>query len=421
MTWLIPSAIAIAAAASLVAIALHFIARSRPVAEIFPTARFIPQRAIHARTRSLALTDVLLLLLRVLAIMLLGVAVAGPLFAAGRRVTRIVIADRSRAVANIATVRDSARAYFRDGDELIVFDSSAARVAGATAIDSVAVTGARGSLSAALSAASRAAVRVAPRTDSIEMLLVSALADDETDDATARIRAVWGGRIRIVRVANAAAPATSGTLEVRAPANDAVAAGLSLLPMSVFSSPVRVVRERVTSEDSAWARVGGHVLVHWPVNDSSTNWVHRATIDAIGGVSANGETVVARFPRLWSLQGSAVARWADGEAAAVERAVGDGCIRDVAVLIDDASDVTLRAPFRRFASELVGPCGGPRSARSLSEEHVASLIGGGGLASARALSDGKTVWSRWTPWLLALAALLLVAELAARRTARAVL
>ena len=47
MTWLIPSAIAIAAAASLVAIALHFIARSRPVAEIFPTARFIPQRAIH--------------------------------------------------------------------------------------------------------------------------------------------------------------------------------------------------------------------------------------------------------------------------------------------------------------------------------------------------------------------------------------
>src|SRR6185436_20867994 len=77
MTWLIPSAIAIAAGASLVAIALHFIARSRPVAEVFPTARFIPQRAIHARTRSLALTDVLLLLLRVLAIMLLGVAVAG--------------------------------------------------------------------------------------------------------------------------------------------------------------------------------------------------------------------------------------------------------------------------------------------------------------------------------------------------------
>ena len=373
MTWLIPSAIALAAAASLVTIALHFIARSRPVAEIFPTARFIPQRAIHARTRSLALTDFLLLLLRVLAIMLLGVAVAGPLFAAGRRVTRIVIADRSRAVANIASVRDSVRAYLRAGDELILFDSSAARVAGQTAIDSIAVTSARGSLSAALSAAIRAAVRVAPRTDSIEIVLVSPLADDETDDATARIRATWRGRILAVRVAGAAAAATSGALEVRAAANDAVAAGLSLLPISVSSSPVRVVRGRTTPEDSAWARAGGHVLVHWPANDSSADWVHRPAIDAIGGVSANGSTVVARFPRLWSLQGLAVARWADGEPAAVEHAAGDGCIRDVALLVDDASDVTLRAPFRRFASELVGPCGGPRSARPLSDERMSRL------------------------------------------------
>ena len=166
---------------------------------------------------------------------------------------------------------------------------------------------------------------------------------------------------------------------------------------------------------------GGHVLVHWPANDSSTDWVHRPTIDAIGGVSANGATVVARFPRLWSLRGSIVARWADGEPAAVEHAVGDGCIRDVAVLVDDASDVTLRAPFRRFAAELVGPCGGQRSARPLSEERVAALVGSGGLASARALTDGKTVSSRWTPWLLALAALLLVAELAARRTTRVAL
>ena len=127
MTWLIPSAIA------------HRRRRepgrrsrctsSRGAARSprsFPRRDSFPQRAIHARTRSLALTDVLLLLLRVLAIMLLGVAVAGPLFAAGRRVTRIVIADRSRAVANIAAVRDSVRAYLRAGDELIVFDSSAA-------------------------------------------------------------------------------------------------------------------------------------------------------------------------------------------------------------------------------------------------------------------------------------------------------
>src|SRR6185295_11722104 len=100
----------------------------------------------------------------------------------------------------------------------------------------------------------------------IEMVLISSLADEETDDATAKIRATWRGRIRIVRVATAAVQATSGALDVRAQTNDAVAAGLSLLPMSVLSSPVRVARERTTSEDSAWARVSGHVLVHWPAN-----------------------------------------------------------------------------------------------------------------------------------------------------------
>jgi hypothetical protein len=417
MTWLIPSAMGIAAAASLLTIALHFIARSRPVAEVFPTARFIPDRAIHARTRSLALTDTLLLLLRVLAIMLLGVAVAGPLFAAGSRVTRIVIADRSRAVANIASVRDSVRAYLRSGDELIVFDS-VAHLAGPTALDSFAVSGVRGSLSAALTAGIRAAVRLAPRTDSIEMVLVSPLVDDETDEATARIRATWPGRIRVARVANATTPPTSGALEVRAPANDAVAAGLSLVAMSVPSSPVRVVRSRMTGEDSVWARGNGHVLVHWPASDTSAEWAHRASIDAIGGVSANGVTLIARFPRLWSLKGRAIARWADGESAAVENVTGDGCIRDVAVLVDDPSDVTLRVPFRRFASELLVPCGGRRSARLLSEARVASLVGNGGLASARAITDATTASSRWTPWLMVLAAVVLITELAIRRTAR---
>jgi len=183
MTWLIPSAIAIAAGASLVAIALHFIARSRPVAEVFPTARFIPERAIHARTRSLALTDVALLLLRVLAVMLLGVAIATPLFPSGKRITRIVIADRSRAVGAVAATRDSVRAYLRDGDELIVFDSSAHSV-GANSLDSLAVSMAPGSLSAAFSAAIRTAARIASRTDSIDIVVVSPFAEEELDDAT---------------------------------------------------------------------------------------------------------------------------------------------------------------------------------------------------------------------------------------------
>ena len=414
MTWLIPSAIAIAAGASLVAIALHFIARSRPVAEVFPTARFIPERAIHARTRSLALTDVALLLLRVLAVMLLGVAVAAPLFPSGKRITRIVIADRSRAVGAVAATRDSVRAYLRDGDELIVFDSSAHSI-GANSLDSLAVSTAPGSLSAAFSAAIRTAARIASRTDSIDIVVVSPFAEEELDDATRRIRATWPGRVRAVRVAGATPPNTTGTVEVRAAPNDAVTAGLTLVPMSVSSSPVRVVRGRTTADDSVWARARGHVLVHWPASDSSADWALRPTLDAIGGVTARGATVVARFPRLWSLQGAAVARWADGEAAAVEHAAGDGCIRDVAVLVDDAGDVTLRTPFRRFAAELLAPCGAKGSVLPLTEASVADLAGTGGLAPARLLVDAKTASSRLTPWLLAIAALLLIVELAARR------
>src|SRR3954471_7849317 len=98
MTWLLPSALAIAGVAALVTVALHFIARSRPVAESLPTARFIPERAIHARTRSFAFTDVVLLLLRVMALALLGAAIAGPVFSSGGRVERIIIADLSRSV-----------------------------------------------------------------------------------------------------------------------------------------------------------------------------------------------------------------------------------------------------------------------------------------------------------------------------------
>ena len=52
-----PSALAIGALAAVVAIALHFIARSRPLAEPLPTARFIPERRfMRARARSHWLT-----------------------------------------------------------------------------------------------------------------------------------------------------------------------------------------------------------------------------------------------------------------------------------------------------------------------------------------------------------------------------
>jgi hypothetical protein len=415
MSWLVPSALGIAAAAAAIVVALHFIARSRPLAEPLPTARFVPERPIHARTRSLALTDLLLLLMRVVAVLLIGAAIAGPVLGSNGRVARVFVLDRSRAVANVAEVRDSVRALVGANDIVLAFDSSAARV---DVLDSLSRVDVHGSLSTALAAGTRAAVALASSADSVELVLVSALAREEIDNATARLRASWPGRIRVIPVSAVADARTSPRVEVRAPANDGVAAGLALMGVTSNAGTVRVVRGPLTSDDSAWASTSGHVVIHWPAHDEETGWQRREPIDAIGGVVAGAAAVVARFPRLWILQGNAVARWSDGEPAAVEHAVGAGCIRDVAILLDDASDLALRMPFRRFASELLAPCGGARNPAPIDSTMRIALAGPPALAASVALRDLASETSRWTPWLLAIASLLLIAELAVRRTER---
>lgn len=418
MSWLLPSALAIAGIGAIAAIALHFIARSRPLAEPLPTARFIPERPVHARMRSIKLSDVPLLLLRLAALLALGAAVAGPVFAgATGTVTRVIVADRSRAVANIDEVRDSVRAVLRAGDVLIVFDSAAS----VATLDSLRAVPLVGSVSAALASAIRGAAAIAPRTDSLELVIVSPLVSEELDDATAHIRAAWPGRARLVRTA-AAVPAAAGVrrVETTATAEDPVVAGLALAGLLGPRSDVRLVRGRVPAGDSAWARDSGHVLIHWPSTDESSLWPKRPLIDAIGGVASSGGAMVARFPRLWVIDGQAIARWADGEPAAVERPLGNGCIRDVALVFDPASDATLRPPFREFIRPLLAPCGGgARDATPLDSAAVAPLAGSGALAAGASLRDRSAERSRWTPWLLFAAAGLLILELAARRTEKA--
>ncbi|MEP6495707.1 MAG: BatA domain-containing protein [bacterium] len=416
MTWLLPSALGIAAAAAIVAVVLHFIARSRPVAEPLPTARFIPERPVHARARAIALTDVPLLLLRVAALMAIGLAVAGPIVGSRGRVARVVLADRSRSVANPSDVRDSARVYLGSRDQLIVFDSAARRASGAGALDSLSTGSARGSLSAALAAAIASAATGLAQADSIEVVFVSPFAAEELDDATMKIRDTWPGHIRVVSVRASSASPPPARVEVSAATNDAVDAGLSLLGVKGQDASIRVVRGRMTAADTAWVRDGQRVLVHWPAGPTDAEWMPRGEIDAIGAVTADGATLVARFPRAWVLQGNTIARWADGEPAAVEHAVGSGCIRDVGILIDQASDVTLRAPFRHFVQGLLAPCGGARNVAPMNPAAVQRLSGKDGLAPASALRDSSSVASRWTPWLLALGAALLVAELALRRS-----
>lgn len=422
MSWLLPSALAIATGAALVAIALHFIARSRPFAESLPTARFIPQRPVRARARSIALSDVLLLLVRLAAILAFGAAVAAPVFAAARgRVRRIILVDRSRDVADAREVRDSARGLFRSGDVVVAFDSAATRASDTSALDSATVVDAAGSVSTAMAAALREGSRLSSSSDSIDLVLISPLAAEEFDEATTSLRAEWPGRIRLVPVRAAAGNARMPGVESITGQGDGVIAGLSLAGVMRPAGNVRVVRGRLTAADSAWARDSGHVVVHWPANDSSAAWQPRATIDAIGGVTSSTGTLIGRFPRAWSLSGHAIARWSDGEPAATEHASGAGCIRDVGIVFDPASDITLRVSFRAFVARLLEPCGGAQRTARADSAVLASMAGVPRythLATAAALRDRTSESSSWTPWLLALGAALLLVEMAVRKLDR---
>jgi hypothetical protein len=419
MSWIIPSALGIAGAACIAAIVAHLIARDRPIAEPLPTARFVPDRRIQARTRSIALSDLLLLVLRLGALVAIGLGIAGPIVAGARgRVARIVLVDRSRSVRSLAESRDSIRVA-GPADVVIAFDSSARTLATPSAMDSVEKSGGIGSLSAALAAANAAAVSLASRADSIEIVLVSPVDTEEIDAATSGIRGAWPGRVRVMRLrqdtnAQVAVPA----LELPRDANDPVVAGLSFLSARDLGAQVRVVRGSLSSGDSAWGKEAGHVLVHWPAADSATDWPKRAALDAIGGVASASGAFVARLPRLWAVNGRAVARWADGEPAATERALGSGCIRDVAVIVDPASDVTLHGPFRDFARALLEPCGAVHPFAPADSTTLAQLAGTGPLPASAMLRSSTGESSRLTPWLLVLGAALLLVELALRRPSR---
>ena len=110
-------------------VAIHFIVTREPRTVPLPTARFAPVRPVRASARRLRLQDVLLMLLRVLLILAFGAALAQPVFDPPKRdLARIVLVDRSRAVADPQEVSDSAMAIVQDGDAIVLYDSAAVAV-----------------------------------------------------------------------------------------------------------------------------------------------------------------------------------------------------------------------------------------------------------------------------------------------------
>ena len=130
-----------------------------------------------------------------------------------------------------------------------------------------------------------------------------------------------------------------------------------------------------------------------------------------------GETVVvASLGRLpVASRERTSARWADGTPAATESVLGAGCLREVGIAQPPAGDIALHPPFQSIVRALLTPCGVRVPDVAADSAMVARLVGTGrAAASATALRRAEDRSSPLARWLLALALLLVGAEMFVR-------
>ncbi len=423
MTFLAPGFFVASLAISAAVAALHFIVTRQPRAAVFPTARFVPDLPASATARATRPSDLLLMLLRVLLVLAVGAGLARPVFTPSRSASaRVILVDRSRSVSDVAALRDSVSHYYRDGDAVVVFDSAAHTINGNVrdSLNRLIVSNARGRLSGGLIAALRAGSGLRDRADSLEFVIVSPLAVDEMDAATDSIRALWRGRAKVV-VAGAGKSFDSSTRAVESKTLPGDPLAFATSRAQATSGERKLVRTGLSADDLPWVNDSTRTAIDWPTFSRPRGASLRERADATGGVASGESVVISSFPRKWRFTsdsirgGEVVARWLDGEPAAVEWREGRGCVRSVAIPVASVGDLVLRESFVRLAGHMAGPCAGFVRSESISSSLVAKLAGTGRLATRAEFRPRDDVRSSVGPWLLGLALLLAIAELVLRR------
>lgn len=411
--------------------ALHFLVTRQPRAAMLPTARFVPNLPATATSRAARPSDLVLLLLRLFVLLAAGAALAGPVVTPSRtQVARVILADRSIGVADSEHLRDSVKSVYRQGDYLIVFDSGTKTLNGSPgdSMIALATSTARGNLSAALVAAIRAGSELRERADSIELVIVSPFADSEWDAATDTIRKLWPGRARLVKVGMALDTTATRrfAISTRAAADDPIVATMSVARVE-SATETRLIRDETTAPDIEWAAATGRALIAWPIAARPPGAVAIVKSDtaarsgSAGGVASGNVVVIASFNRNWrypsdSLAGATViARWIDGDAAAIERPAGGGCLRSVAIPVTRVGDLAIRPEFIGFARELTGPCKANIRSVALGDSRLATLAGTGRLAPRNGFRAPSDTEAPLAPWLLAAALVAAVLEIFVRR------
>jgi hypothetical protein len=415
MTFLTPGWIGLAAAASLLAAAIHFIAWRLPRTVILPTARFVPDEPARRAARTIRPADLALLALRVAILIAGGVAMARPVMSSNPsgRATVITI-EWSAAIADTAEVLTTVRSIPRaEKTSFVVFDTTATVVEGEDALvralsqDHPSV----GSLSVGLLAAVREARRLSSDYESVSIVLVSPFTRGSLDEATEGIRQSWPDSLQVRRVAAASRVIEPAVVEYSGTGDDPVLAGLRLARSNGFvRGTARVVRGVVSASDSAWVD-SGRVLVLWPVSANGA-------AEVVDAIRAADHTAIGHFiPRPVGDSGRVVARWVNGRPAAREVDAKSGCIRTIGFDVPDVGDFVLTPSFQRLAAELVGPCrrAGSEIGEALPDSLVASLVAPPPGATAVIRTDVGRAPNRTAAVLLIVAILLLLVELLVRR------
>ena len=435
MTFLAPAFFFASLAVAAAVVALHFIVTRQPRAAILPTARFVPDTRATTVARAPRPSDLPLMLLRVLTILAAGAGLAKPVLTPSRGAeARVILVDVSRSARDSMAIRDSVRAIYREGDAVVVFDSSARMLTGnvSDTLGALAPSTRRGNLSAALIAALRAGSSLRARADSLELLIVSPFAKEEFDAATDSIRTLWPGKARLVRLGQSAdTSSVQETLVVQTDANDPLLISVAQAQVPGIRYPVPGTRYPVPgirnpAPGTRYQAPGTRrTLVDWPSSSRPRFAVSRSQRDTVGGVMTDESRVVSTFERRWtfpadSLRGAdVIARWVDGEPAAIEKPDATGCVRSVAIPVTPVGDFVIRKDFVRFVSSLSRACTATTSLTPADPDAVAKLEGKGGLAPRTAFAPVTDTRSSLAPGLLALSLASAIAELFLRRRRKA--
>ena len=458
LTLALPAFLAAGALAMLVPLALHLIRRRPPGRAPLPTARFLvedPRNAVRVSRP----TDLPLLALRMLLLLLLGLALSRPAWIpAPEGTSTVVLLDRGAAMRGEgwrAAVGEARRALLApDGGargELVLFDTAAVRVPRhrltPALFDSLAAAEVRGGTAdyAAALRALPAAARELRGADSVRVRMISALADGGWTPGLAPLRrAAWPGALELTRVpiATPAAPdsadagtpqRTALTLSARGGGFAAAALGAAgveggradpraplatqasvyLLMDAPFAATAAQLLERVRS---------GATLV---VTPAAAVEPLRAVLPWTGGFAvaeSSGGGAMWFAPEL-ELAGAAgrvqggraaegartLAAWEDGRPAAVAKSLERGCVVFVGAELE-GGELPFQAEYPAALARLARGCEGdapPADARPLDPGALAVLRGRGPsalAASAVGASEAGIALGRWT-----LAAALLVA------------